>query len=251
MTNDRSNEDRVGDGRSPEWGEAPQQHHGEQPRYGEQADTASTQYGEQPRYGEQQHDGEQQYGQQQYGEQQTGQHQYGQQGQAPAWDRADHDRRDDHQQYAAAAPAGNAPSWQQYHEAPKRKKKTVGVVAFVLGLASLVLGIVGGWLMGAAFSGDMLNQMSQGGGTSVEQQQQLQQELMNDPAAMSRFGGGVIVAGIAAVLGLWALVQGIIAAVVNRGRGWGIVAIILAVVATIATLVAIGAAAAAGAAGTN
>ncbi len=50
-----------------------------------------------------------------------------------------------------------------------------------------------------------------------------------------QFAVGGIVIGIAAILGLWALVQGIIAIVTKRGRGWGVFAVILAIVATIAT----------------
>ncbi len=127
-------------------------------------------------------------------------------------------------------------------------------MAFVLGLASLVLGVVGGYLMGTALaSSNVLGEIARNGSNgSVEQQQQLQQQLMSDPAVMGQLGGGLVVVGIAAILGLWALVQGIIAAVVNRGRGWGVFAIVLAVVATIATFgTYIGVAAAAAVNGAN
>jgi predicted permease len=75
---------------------------------------------------------------------------------------------------------------------------------------------------------------------------------MNDPTVTGQFAVGGIVIGIAAILGLWALVQGIIAIVTKRGRGWGVFAVILAVVATIATFATyIGVAAAAAVGGGN
>ena len=48
------------------------------------------------------------------------------------------------------------------------------------------------------------------------------------------------------VFGLWGFVQGIIAAGKNRGRGWGIGAIVLAVLGGIAVVVALGVGAAVG-----
>lgn len=254
MTNDdRSNEDRPADGQAPSWGSAPDASAAGAPRYGEQGDT-TPRYGEQgdaPRYGEPA--AAPQYGSEQYREQQGqyGRSQYGQ-GQhddrsgAPAWNA-------DHQQPYAAAAATNhgGPSWQQYDE-PKPKKKTVGVVAFVLGLASVVIGVVGGWLMGSALaSSSAIRDLVPTDGSTPDQSQ-LQQQLMNDPNVISQLGTGAIVAGIAAILGLWALVQGIIAIVTKRGRGWGVFAVILAVVATIATFATyIGVAAAAAVGGGN
>ncbi len=264
-----TNEDRTNDdGRTPTWGDAPQQSGDAAPRYGERVDPGSTprdgstgygeqrterldgaaygqqqdgrqhgdqQYGQQ--YGQQQsHD--QQYGQQQYGQQAYGQQQYGDRDGRPADSPTWGEHQGSHQPYAAAsAPAGaGGPAW-QHHEEPAKKKKTVGVVAFVLGLASLVIGIVGGVLMGTALANSgVLDGIARSGGATAEQQQQLQQQLMNDPAVMGQLGVGAIVALIAAVLGLWAFIQGIVAAVSGRGRGWGIFAIVLAVVATIATI---------------
>jgi len=244
MTNDdRSNEDRTGDGDAPVWGRPQQHDQADAHRTGDRNDAdRAPRYGEydqqQPRYGEQDQQ-QPRYGQQdqqQYG-QQHDQQQYGRQddrrADSPTWG----EHQGAHQPYAASsAPASaGSPTW-QHAEQPKRKKKTVGVVAFVLGLASLVLGVVGGFLMGTALaSSNVLGDIAQNGGASTEQQQQLQQQLMNDPAVMGQLGIGAVVAGIAAILGLWALVQGIIAAVAGRGRGWGIFAIVLAVVATLAT----------------
>lgn len=228
MTNDdRSNQDRTGDGQVPSWGDAPQQPASaatpDEPRYGERAPQADA-----PRYGERASDGATpQYGQQQYGQQQDGQ-----QG-APSWG----DQHQGQQPYAASsAPASaGAPSWQGYEE-PKRKKKTIGVVAFILGLLALVLGVIGGYIMGSALAdSDALGSIVQNGGTTSFNQEDATRDLMNDPAVVSQLAGGAVVAGIAAILGLWAVVQGIIAVVTKRGRGWGVFAIVLAAVATIAT----------------
>jgi hypothetical protein len=192
-----------------------------EPRYGERA----------PQYGEHAP---------QSGQDQSGQHQdqYGQQPYAQ-------------QPYAAAPASAGAPSWQGYQE-PKPKKKTVGVIAFVLGVASLVIGVIGGWLMGAALANSgAISSLAPTDGSTPDQGQ-LQQQLMNDPAVMSQIGVGAIVAGVAALLGIWALVQGIVAIVTKRGRGWGVFAIILAAVATIATFgTYIGVAAAAAVGGGN
>ena len=221
MTNDdRNDQDRTGDGQAPRWGDAPQQQpDAEAPRYGERVDPAPTST---PQYGEQ-------YGQ--------GQQQYGQPSSTPSWnDQQRHDQHHDQQPYAAAPAHAGAPAWQS-HDEPKPKKKTLGVVAFFLGLAALVIGVIGGYVMGSALANsDAINNLVPSSGATPDQQE-LQRQLMNDPAVISQIGVGAVIAGVAAILGLWALVQGIIAAVTKRGRGWGIFAIILAVVATIATLV--------------
>ncbi len=227
MTNDdRSNEDRAGDGRTPDWNGSPQQPAADAPRYGERTDAAP---GSAPQYGEQQ------YGQPQYGQPEHGQPQYGQQyGQ-----QHDHGQQQYGQQQYAAAPThdAGAPSWQGYEE-PKAKKKTLGVVAFVLGLLSLVLGVVGGFVLGNAItSSGVIDSFRQSADGSTPDPSQLQQQILNDPDAQAGLVGAFVLIGVAALLGLWALVQGIIAAVTKRGRGWGIFAIVLAVVATIATFV--------------
>ncbi|MBO9046265.1 DUF4064 domain-containing protein [Curtobacterium flaccumfaciens pv. flaccumfaciens] len=241
MTNDdRNDQDRTGDGQAPRWGDAPQQQpDAEAPRYGERVDPAPTST---PQYGEQYGQGQQQYGQQsgqgqQYG-QPNGEQQYGQPSSTPSWnDQQRHDQHHDQQPYAAAPAHAGAPAWQSHDEPKPKKKKTVGIIAFVLGLLALVLGVVGGYIMGSAISNSgVLDQITQNGSTNLTPEQ-MQSEVMSDPDVRSQLVGGIAVIGIAAFLGLWALVQGIIAAVAKRGRVWGILAIILAVVATIATFV--------------
>ncbi|WIE71966.1 hypothetical protein [Curtobacterium sp. MCJR17_020] len=221
MTNDdRSNQDRTGDGQAPRWGEAPQQQPAaDAPRYGERSEPtpqygqSAPQYGQSaPQYGEQQD----QYGQQQ---DQYGQQQYGQ------------------QPYAAAPASSGSPAWQSYEE-PKAKKKTLGVIAFVVGLAALVVGVIGGYLFGQAFGGSdaFRDSMENSGATPSDSQIT---ELMTSSSAVT----GSLMFYLGTALGLWAIVQGIIAAVTKRGRAWGVFAIVLAVVAVIAFAIAIGIAA--------
>ncbi|WP_412162447.1 DUF4064 domain-containing protein [Curtobacterium flaccumfaciens] len=259
MTNDdRNDQDRTGDGQAPRWGDAPQQQQpdADAPRYGERVDPAPTST---PQYGEQYGQGQQQYGQQQsgQGQQQYGQQQYGQPSSTPSWNdqqRHDQGQHHDQQPYAAAPAHSGAPAWQSHDEPKpkkKKKKKTVGIIAFVLGLLALVLGVVGGYIMGSAISNSgVIDQITQNGSTNLTPEQ-MQSEVMSDPDVRSQLVGGIAVIGIAAFLGLWALVQGIIAAVAKRGRVWGILAIVLAVVATIATFVTYAGVAAAGAVGAN
>ncbi len=223
MTNDdRSNEDRTGDGQVPSWGDAP--------RYGERVDPAPTstpQYGEQSAQGEAPRYGSTEYTEQQgqYGRPDDAQPQYGQQqqyGQQP---------------YAAAAAApasAGAPSWQGYEE-PKRKKKTVGVVAFIVALVALALAVVAGIVFGSAFGGSsaIRDSLLDGSAATESGQQDLQQQLMNDPSLVTSSGGAGIAILAGTVLGLWAIVQGIIAIVTKRGRAFGVIALIVAVVAPI------------------
>ncbi|MFJ3032973.1 tripartite tricarboxylate transporter TctB family protein [Curtobacterium pusillum] len=237
MTNDdRSNEDRTGDGQVPSWGDAPQQPAagaapaGDAPRYGERVDPAPTstpQYGEQAAQGEAPRYGSTEYAEQQgqYGRPDDAQPQYGQQqqyGQQP---------------YAAAAAApasAGAPSWQGYEE-PKRKKKTVGVVALIVALVALALAVVAGIVFGSAFGGSsaIRDSLLDGSAATESGQQDLQQQLMNDPSLVTSSGGAGIAILAGTVLGLWAIVQGIIAIVTKRGRAFGVIALIVAVVAPI------------------
>lgn len=250
MTNDdRNDQDRTGDGQAPRWGDAPQQQpdaDADAPRYGERVDPAPTST---PQYGEQYGQGQQQ----QYG-QPNGEQQYGQPSSTPSWNdqqRHDQGQHHDQQPYAAAPAHSGAPAWQSHDEPKPKKKKTVGIIAFVLGLLALVLGVVGGYIMGSAISNSgVLDQITQNGSTNLTPEQ-MQSEVMSDPDVRSQLVGGIAVIGIAAFLGLWALVQGIIAAVAKRGRVWGILAIVLAVVATIATFVTYAGVAAAAAVGAN
>ncbi|MBT2501993.1 hypothetical protein [Curtobacterium sp. ISL-83] len=235
MTNDdRSNEDRTGDGQPPHWGAARDQ---EPPRYGERTEQVPPRYGERteqeaPRYGERT-DQTPQYGEQ-YG-QQPAAHQYGQQSGAPTWgDQHQVQHQPQHPYAASAAPANSGPAWQSYQE-PQRKKKTLGVIAFVVALVALALAIVAGIVFGSAFGGnDAIRQAIMDGSAATQSgQEELQRRLANDPALLASAGGGGIAALIGTVLGLWAIVQGIIAIVTKRGRAFGIIALVVAVVSPV------------------
>jgi uncharacterized membrane-anchored protein len=56
---------------------------------------------------------------------------------------------------------------------------------------------------------------------------------MNDPSLVTSSGGAGIAILAGTVLGLWAIVQAIIAIVTKRGRAFGVIALIVAVVAPI------------------
>jgi len=224
MTNDdRSNDDR--------------------PRYGERITPDSTpQYGEQQQYGQQQG---QQYGEQQggqYGQQQQGGQygqQQGQQSDAPSWGGQQHQPQHHEQQYGSAPASSGGPAWQQHHE-PVAKKKTVGRVAAVLAVSALVIGVITGVLFGTAIAqSDAFRQILENGGRT--------------PADPSQFAGleddpNIAAAGLmflfGTLVGLWAIVQGIVAIATKRGRGAGVFAVIVAVVAVIAVFVTYGAIAA-------
>lgn len=97
-----------------------------------------------------------------------------------------------------------------------RRSRRLGVVAFVIALVALVGSLIISIILGVDFA---------------------QADASLDfTSAMSKISA---VAGVLALLeiilgsllGIWAIVQGIIAAVQRRGRAWGVTAIVLAVVA--------------------
>jgi hypothetical protein len=159
---------------------------------------------------------------------------------------------DHHGGYQQAAPVYGQPNggaWQSYDEPkPVVKKKTVGVVAFVVALLALVAGIVAAFVFGNAFGASQalrdFAQNNANGSISPEQQEELRRQVMSDPATAAQFGVAGLLFLVGTVLGLWAIVQGIIAAVAKRGRAFGVLAIILAVVAAIASFIVLGSVAA-------
>ncbi|WP_125131578.1 hypothetical protein [Microbacterium sp. 10M-3C3] len=136
----------------------------------------------------------------------------------------------------ATPPPAPAPSYAApppVDAAPRRREKgraTLGVVAFVVALLAIVVGsiltYIGGTRLGAlAQYAQVTSEGATLDATNVPPEAQ----------ANAALGGILVVVGytVMAVLGLWALIQGIVAAVRNRGRGWGIAAIVLAVLAVI------------------
>lgn len=145
-------------------------------------------------------------------------------------------------QYAApAAPyAGYAQPAQAYGPyvpqpvTPAPASRGVGIVAFVLGLvAALVAPIVGAvafFNIGAGISSSSLSSLERA-------------DASVDWSILTPVREWVLLAEITfwagTVLGIWALVQGIVAIARGRGRGWGITAIVLAVVGAVVFSVAL------------
>ena len=197
----------------------------EQPRYGEP---------QQPRYGERV--SPEQGGAPRSEDQPTQQYQ---QQSAPQWGQHEQQHQHQHQQYGQPQQYGNqqqagAPAWHSYDE-PAKKKKTVGVIAFLAAVAALVIGAVGGYVLGTALGdSQLLRDYAQNAGSgNPADAQELQRQLMQDPATRSRLVTGSVLMIVGSVFGLWAIVQGIVAIVAKRGRLWGVLAIILAVVAAV------------------
>ncbi|MGZ8804266.1 MAG: hypothetical protein ACXWZG_03060 [Microbacterium sp.] len=124
-------------------------------------------------------------------------------------------------------PQGYGPYTPQRAPVAARGGSALGVVAFALA----VLAAFGATIVGSIAA------YSIGLGTG--------QEIMLDPAAadfdwsiLAPVRGWVLMAELAfwagTVLGIWALVQGIIATVKNRGRGWGIAALVIALFGPVA-----------------
>ena len=221
MTNDDRNEEqpRYGEREQPRYGERVSPEQGGAPRSDDQP-TQQYQQQSAPQWGQHDQQQHQQYGQQQqYGQpgDQYGQQQYSQQP----------------QQYGNQQQAG-APAWHSYDE-PAKKKKTVGIIAFFVGVVALVLGVVAGVLLGNGLGNSQaLQDYAANGGAGDPQE--LQRQLMQDPAAMSSLGTGMVVFGIGSLFGLWAIVQGIIAIATKRGRVWGVLAVVLALVAAVVAI---------------
>ncbi|MFL1999686.1 MULTISPECIES: hypothetical protein [unclassified Microbacterium] len=143
-------------------------------------------------------------------------------------------------QYSAPGSYPAAPS-DYPTEQPKGSNK-LGVIAFVVALAAVVIGSIVTYLGGQSL------------GTLIEYTGTSGTVDANDlpPAAqqIAASGGLLTVAGFAVfgVLALWGFIQGIVAVVKKRGRGWGIAAIIVAVVGGVIVSIIWGVGFAAGAA---
>ena len=125
------------------------------------------------------------------------------------------------------APTSTTPQYteaaQVFHNAPPAHSKRLGVVAFVVSIVLLAFGLALSIVAGFAF-GPLASKMITSSGTID------QTAISSDDPGVAGFGM-LAVAFFAGgtLLGLWALVQGIIATVKKRGRAFGIVAMCLAV----------------------
>lgn len=139
--------------------------------------------------------------------------------------------------YAAAPPAAYAAD---SGEKPKGSNR-LGLIAFIASLAAVIIGSILLYLGGQTL-GTLVEYTGTSGNVPAEN---LPPEANSAAAAgglQTLLGGAIL-----AVLALWGFIQGIVAAVKNRGRGWGIAAIILAVLGAVIGAVIWGAGFAAGA----
>lgn len=147
---------------------------------------------------------------------------------APAPTSAASDATPQNQPFAEST---HTPSAEVFHNAPPAKPKTLGVVAFIVGLVVLVFALVLSVVAGLAFA-PLAGQMITDGGTID------QSAISSDDPGVAAFG--VLSATfffLGTILGLWALVQGMIATIKKRGRAFGIVAMALAVATPVISFV--------------
>lgn len=190
-----------------QWGQPGQHDNGQQ--YGSQQNQygGEQQYGQQNQYGSQQN----QYGsQQQHGQPQ--QHQYG-------------DQQNHHGQQSTQ-------HWNQQAAARTKQRGTLGLVALIAGVIALILGVVGGIVFGNALAG--IPGFADAATSGSQDTSQLERSLQDNPSAVGTLLVAVLLGGIGTAFGIWAIIQGIIAAVKGKGRLAGIIAIVLAVLGPIA-----------------
>ena len=136
-----------------------------------------------------------------------------------------------------AAPADRTPG--------TKGSRRLGVIAFVVALVGIVVGSILAFI-GGMQSGSLAQYASMTDGTTTIDPNTLPPGAEQIAISAGLFSvAGFLVWG---VLALWGFIQGIVAAVKNRGRGWGITAIILAVLGGIVVFVFLGIGTAIGAA---
>ena len=149
----------------------------------------------------------------------------------------------------SGAPAGSTPPPPTAPAAPAyappartstKGPKTLGLIAFIASLIAVVGGSILAYIAGLQ-SGTVAQYADSSG--------QIDPETLPPGAEQSAVLFGVLTVAAFAVygvFGLWGFIQGIVAAVKNRGRGWAIAAIVLAVLGGVVVSVALGLGAAAG-----
>lgn len=129
------------------------------------------------------------------------------------------------------SPATYTPSAEVFHNGPPAKPKALGVVAFIVGLVVLVFALILSVVAALAFA-PLFGQALTDAGTID------QSAISEDDPGVAAFGvlaAAYFLGGTA--LGLWALVQGMIATIKKRGRAFGIVAMALAVATPVISFV--------------
>ncbi len=106
---------------------------------------------------------------------------------------------------------------------------TLGVIAAIAAIVGTVAGAV---IVG--ISGTMLGDF-----ISTESQKAMEDTsyVLEDSSFVGYMMGIGLGFGLYGLLGLWGLIQGIIATVLNRGRGWGIAAIVISVLGVIPVII--------------
>ncbi|MGO1257175.1 MAG: hypothetical protein ACTHY8_05695 [Microbacterium gubbeenense] len=104
-----------------------------------------------------------------------------------------------------------------------RPRRALGIVAFIASVSALLLGAIGIWAAGFALG--RLVRISDYPDLVQETSTQLWDTLGRAVIAVV-----ILVAAwlVHALIAVWSLVQGIVATAVNRGRAWGIAAIVTA-----------------------
>ncbi|WP_314456540.1 hypothetical protein [uncultured Microbacterium sp.] len=141
---------------------------------------------------------------------------------------------------AQPAPGGYAaPAYAPEHRGPVSKK--LGIIAFVVSVLAVVVGAILAFVAGVQTGG--LGQYVDSSTGQVDPESLPPGAEQSAIAVAALSVAAFVVYGI---LGLWGFIQGIIAAVKNRGRGWGIAAIVIAVLGGIIVITALGVGAAVG-----
>lgn len=143
-------------------------------------------------------------------------------------------RRNDHADPSVAgAPA--AAAYAPYTDAKPTPSKKLGVIAFIASLLAVVVGSILAFAAGLQSAG-----LAQYGDLETGQIDPNALPPGAEQSAILVATLSVLAFVVFGVFALWGLIQGIIAAVKNRGRGWAIAAIILAVLGGIVVVFALG-----------
>lgn len=129
---------------------------------------------------------------------------------------------------AAAAQAGYpaSPGYQPPAGAPAARSNRLGLIAFVVSLAGIVIGSIIAFI-GGMQTGSLVQFATTSGGTTGIDPSTLSPADQQTAASAGLLSFAAFL--VFGVLGLWGFIQGIIATAKKRGRGFGITAIILAV----------------------
>ncbi|MCC2592881.1 hypothetical protein LKO27_05570 [Tessaracoccus sp. OS52] len=136
-------------------------------------------------------------------------------------------------QYPGQAPYGAYGPNGLYDEAPVERSGTLGVVGLVIVIVAAVALLICSWLLGQALS-DLFLAIGQDP-TAINSE-----ELARDPRFQefaNQASGQWLIASLAVVGGLVGWIMSIVATATRRGRGFGIMGIVLGVLAPVLALI--------------